>query len=160
MGSSRWLLVVLIASLAVNLALAGFVVGRLSGPDGLAPASLDPSLGMFRVLRELPEARREALGPPLRDHFRGLRGELRRMREAQRQINDALAAEPFDADALTAALGGFRAALLDSQQANHALLVRMARAMTAEERALLIDAMTRGRPHGRRSDQREGSPPR
>lgn len=156
---SKWLIVALIASLAGNLALGGFVFGRLGTPAPV-PAALDPSLGMFRVLRELPEARREALRPPLREHFRSLRGDLQGMREAQRRINRALAGEPFDATALETALQGFRTALLDSQEHNHAMLVRLAGAMTAEERQLLRDAMTRSRRH-RGPERGEGQrPPR
>ncbi len=157
MSGNRWLLVALIASLAVNLGLAGFVVGRLSMP-GPAPAALDPSLGMFRVLRALPEPRRESLGPAFREHFRGLRSELRSIRAAQGRINQALAAEPFDPDALSTALAGFRDALLASQRANHVLLVRTASAMTAEERQLLRDAMSRDHRH--RPRPREDPPPR
>ena len=148
---SRWLIAALVVSLAVNLALAGFVAGRMTLP-GPAPAALDPSLGMFRVLRELPEPRREALRPLMVEHFRSLRGDLHRMRAAQRRINQALATQPFDPDALSAALEGFRRALLDSQRDNHRALVRVAGDMTSEERALLRDALTRPPRHfeGRR----------
>ena len=50
-------------------------------------------------------------------------------------------------------LARFRAALLDSQEHNHAALIRVAGRMTVEERRLLRDAMTRGRP----PREREGS---
>lgn len=160
MPVNRWLLIALIASVAANLGLAGFVTGRLSAA-GPVPAALDPSLGMFRVLRELPEPRRDALRPAFREHFRGLRSELREMRAAQQRINRTLTAEPFDAEALDAALAGFRNALLASQEANHRLLVGTARVMTAEERRLLRDTMSRRPgPHQREgSHRREGPPP-
>jgi len=139
---NRWLLLALAASLGLNLVLAGFVVGRLSGP-GPVPATLDPSVGMFRILPRLPEPRREALKPRVREHFRALRDELRRMRSAQQGINEALTAEPFAAEELTAALARFRAALLASQEQNHDLLVGIADDMSPAERRLLRDAMTR-----------------
>lgn len=142
---NKWLIASLVASLAVNLALAGFVIGRLSMP-GPVPAALDPSLGMFRVLRDLPESRRDELRPAMREHFRSLRGDLKRMRSAQRHINTALAAQPFDAAALNAALERFREALLESQVANHQALVRVAADMTPAERQLLRQSMTRP-PH-------------
>jgi uncharacterized membrane protein len=146
---SKWLMLALVVSVVLNLLLAGFVIGRLSGP-GPVPAALDPSVGMFRVLPRLPEPRREALEPRVREHFRALRDELRRMRATQRSINQALAAEPFSAEDLTAALARFRAALLASQEQNHALLVDIAADMSAAERRLLRDAMTRRRPPGHR----------
>lgn len=149
MYNPRWLLGTLIVSVAVNLALIGFVAGRLTMP-GPAPATLDPSIGVFRVLRELPEERSGELRPLIRKHFRGLRGDIRDMRAAQRRINDVLVAEPFDAQALDAALDAFRSALLAAQRDNHAMLVRVAGIMTAEERALLRDSMTRHGPVPRR----------
>jgi uncharacterized membrane protein len=157
MFNNRWLTAVLVVSLAGNLALAGFISGRLSG-HGPAPAAMDPSLGLFRMLRELPDERREQLRPTVREHFRSMRGDLRDLRGAQRRINNALTAEPFEADALTAALDDFRRALLDNQRENHAMLVRVASTMSAEERALLRNSMTRRessrhRPSGSRSDE-------
>jgi len=80
-----------------------------------------------------------------------LRDELRRMRTAQRSINESLAAEPLAAEDLTAGLARFRAALLASQEQNHALLVDIAADMSAAERRLLRDAMTRRRPPGHRN---------
>lgn len=147
---SKWLIAALVLSLAANLALAGFVAGRISGPPPV-PAGLDPTLGVFRVLHALPEARREVLRPEVRAGFRGLRDELRRMRSAQHDINEALTAKPFDPETLAAALARFRAALLDSQEHNHDTLIRIAGRMTAAERQRLRDAMTRARPHRERA---------
>lgn len=142
MYNPRWLAGALIVSVAVNLALIGFVAGRLT-MTGPVPANLDPSIGLFHVLRELPEGRRGELRPVIRKHVRGLHGDIRDMRAAQRRINDVLVTEPFDAQALDAALDAFRSALLASQRDNHAMLVRVAGSMTAEERAMLRDSMTR-----------------
>ena len=154
---SKWLIAALVLSLAGNLALAGFVAGRISAPPPV-PAGLDPMLGMFRVLHALPEARREVLRPEVRAGFRGLRDELRRMRSAQHGINAALIAEPFDQEALAAALARFRAALLDSQEHNHEALIRIAGRMTTSERQLLRDAMTRARPPQHRERDGAGDP--
>lgn len=151
MGNRKWLVAALIVSLAVNLALAGFVAGRMSAP-GPAPAMLDPAMSLFRVVRHLPDERREAFQPPLREHFRALRGDLRRMREAQRDINLALEEEPFQPQALAQSLSDFRDALLTSQQANHALLVRLAAEMTPQERLALREAMARRGPRPGRGD--------
>lgn len=159
MRSRKWLVFGLVASLAINLALAGFVVGRLGAP-GLAPVALDPSLGLIRVVRGLPDDRREALSGELREHFRSLRPNIRQMRVAQRQINESLAEEPFQPQALTEALATFRGALLDSQQHSHEVLVAIAARMTPDERRQLGEAMTRrrgppGHAHGVRP---EGGP--
>ena len=157
MRSRKWLVFALIASVAVNLAMAGFVVGRLGAP-WMAPMSLDPSMGLVRVVRELPEERREVLRAELREHFRTLHPRLREMRQAQRRINSALTREPFEPDELSAALAAFRATLLESQQHSQAALVQVVSQMTPEERLLLREAMSRHRrPPGHR-DRPDGPP--
>jgi uncharacterized membrane protein len=144
MRNSKWLIIGLVVSIAANLALAGFVAGQMSRP-GPVPAMLDPSLSLFRVIHQLPEARGEAFRPTVRAHFRSLRGDLRRMREAQHGINEALTQEPFEPEALEQALTAFRAALLDGQRENHQVMVKVAESMTSEERQVLLEAMQR--PH-------------
>jgi uncharacterized membrane protein len=154
MRNRNWLIIGLIVSVGANLALAGFVAGQMSRHD--RPASMDPSFGLFRVLRELPDARRDEFRPTMREHFRGLRGDLRRMGVAQRGIDEALAREPFAPEALAEALAAFRAALLDSQQSNHEVLVKVAASMTPAERELMVDAMKRPRAIYRRRSRDEG----
>jgi uncharacterized membrane protein len=151
MRNRRWLVVTLIVSLAVNLALAGFVAGRISRPES-GFSMLDPSISLFRVIRELPEARRDEFRPTVREHFRAVRGDIRRMRRAQRGISQALASEPFEPDELDRSLHEFRAALLDVQQGNHRVLVTVAGAMAPEERQMLLEAMKR--PHRSRGPHR------
>lgn len=166
MPSRKWLIALLGVSLAVNLALGGFLVGQMSRPE--RPTMLDPSLSLFRAVRELPDARRDEFRPTIRAHFRELRGDIRQLRAAQRGIEAALTEEPFRPDALDAALTQFRTALLDSQQRNHRLLVDMAAAMTPEERALLVEEMKRPRlmyrrprdHDGRNGQEREPAPDR
>lgn len=154
MGNSKWWIAALVVSLIINVALAGFVAGRLSHPGG-PPVTLDPALGLFRVLHELPSERQEALRPAVREHFRAMRGDIRRMRTAQGNINDALIEQPFEADDLEAALLRFRQALLASQEGSHEALVAIVGAMTPEERLLLRNAMAR-RDHGERGNRRHG----
>jgi uncharacterized membrane protein len=96
------------------------------------------------MLRDLPDARRDELRPLLRAEFRQARGEMRRMRVAQRDIRSALTAEPFSDAELAAALAAFRTALLASQEGSHAALVRLAQALTPEERLKLAAAMREG----------------
>ncbi len=149
MWRRNWLTIALVVSVALNVALAGFVLGRLSGRPA-APAVLEPAIGLFRVVRELPEPRREELRPVLRQHMRSLRPEIRAIREAQERINAALGQQPFAGNDLAAALEEFRAALLASQIRSHGLLVQIAAAMTPEERLLLRRTLTRP-PHRHRS---------
>jgi len=150
-NSRKWMISGLVLSVTLNLALAGFVAGRLFEPR-MGPPRMDPSLAFFPALRELPEARRQELRPIMREQFRHARSDMRRMRDAQRSVHGALTAEPFSEAELTDALAGFRTALLASQEGSHAALVRLAQALTPAERRLLATAMrerTRGpMPHG------------
>jgi uncharacterized membrane protein len=144
MPSRKWLVSALALSLAVNLALGGFLAGRALAP-GPVPVMLDPFLATFRTLRELPAERRDVLRPLLRQHVGELRPHLRRMRQAQRAVNQALGREPFDPDALDQALTEFRAALLATQTASHDILLRLSEALTPAERERLRRAMARPR---------------
>lgn len=145
MRNRSWLLIGVAVSVAINLALGGFIAGHMLRP-GPVPAMLDPGLSLFRVIHDLPEPRREAFRATMGERFRTMRGDLRRIRQAQRAINQALEQEPFDAPALEQALKRFRMALLAGQKDNHEVLVKVAAAMTPDERHALRDAMTRRRP--------------
>ncbi len=153
---NKWLITGLLVSLAINVALTGFVAGRLA-PHGPRPADFDPALGPLRMLRDLPEERRDALRNAVRAHFRGMRGDIQRLRAAQREINEALAEEPFEPNHMRTALDGFRSALMDSQVDNHESLVQIAAAMTPAERRMLREAMTRSR-HDRRYGRHGAAP--
>jgi uncharacterized membrane protein len=162
MRSSKRLVIALGVSLALNLALIGFVAGRASitGMRHLAP---DPSLGAFRLVRQLPEARREALRPLIREHFRDIRPRLQQLTAAQTKIRDALDSEPYEPAELEQALGEFRAALLASQEHSHRALIRLASEMSPDERQRLMETMTwNPRPHHPHSGHQRppGSPPK
>jgi uncharacterized membrane protein len=141
--SRKWMLVALAISVGINLALAGFMAGRVIEPR-FVPPRLDPALAFFPAVRQLPEARRDVLRPIMRAEFGSARPNMRRMIAAQRAINDALTAEPYSENALAAALAEFRGALLASQEDSHAALVRLAGALTQDERNLLAGAMRHG----------------
>ena len=143
MQTSKWLTIALALSVAINLALVGFLAGRAGLRPGMAMPP-DPSLGAFRVLRQIPESRRDALRPLLREQLEAVRPDLRRLRGAQADIRSALDAEPYDAQALDAALAEFRQALAASQKHSHEALERLAAHMTREERRQLLAAMDHG----------------
>ena len=174
MARNRWLVVALIGSVAVNLALVGFVVG-VAASDVRMPwrgMGFDATAGLVHLIRFLPEDRRaEVLQGAGAE--RPSRQSLRAMRRAQHEIQAAIAAEPFDPVALTAALSTFSERFSESQQRSHAVLVLMMAQLTPEERQRFADTMRhmreprpgrregRGREHGPRRppDQRAESPP-
>ena len=160
---SKWLIIALVLSLILNLVLVGFMVGRVSDRPAWTQARMDPSFGLARALRFLPEERRDALfgHEEARDIRRSLGRSMRGMRQHQRAIEAALTAEPLDPDALAAAFAAFREDMDEAQTRNHGLFVRIAAELTAEERDQLRRALTRPMRNGPRSDRDgEGRPER
>lgn len=161
---SRWLIAGLAVSLILNLALVGFFVGRVSGPPAWTQARMDPSFGLARALRFLPEERRDALfdHEEARDIRRSLSRSMRGMRQHQHAIQTALTAEPFDPDALATAFAAFRHDMDEAQTRNHGLFVRIAAGLTPEERDQLHRALARPMRNGPRPsrDGRDRSEPR
>ena len=157
---SKWLVAALAVSLALNLALVGLFVGRMSGPPPWTQARMDPSFGLARALRFLPEERRDALfaDEDFRDIRRSLGRSMLGMRKHQRDIHAALVAEPFDPDALATAFASFRENMDEAQARNHGLFVRIATDLTPEERDELRRALSRpmrGRNGRDRSEPRQ-----
>ena len=154
---NRWLVGGLVVSVVLNLLLVGFVVGRLaSAPPGMPP---DPTAGFGRLLRFLPEERREAVSPVLRGHMRDVMREARGLRSEHEAVYSALAAEPYDAAALSAALAALRATLNTTQEVAHRSLVEVAGTLTAAERRQLADAMRKPPWRQERRHHRPPPPP-
>jgi uncharacterized membrane protein len=143
MTNKRWLIAALVLSVVVNIALIGYLAGRASVRE-FGPPPLDTALGAGRLLRELPDARRETLRPLLHEHIRELRPNLHAIRTAQAEIRAAIVAEPFEAETLEAALARFQRLLGTSQARGNASLVAFIAALEPAERVLLVERI--GRP--------------
>jgi uncharacterized membrane protein len=143
MSARRWLIIGLTASVALNLLLVGFLIGRVSGmPRPVAfQANTQASIGW--MMRNLPEERREVLRDDAREHFRGVRPELRALREAQKRLFAILSADELDQDALNDVLAELRTRSDAIQAANLALLEHLAGKVTPEERRMLAEGLTR-----------------
>lgn len=131
---ARWLLIALVASLALNLALVGYMVGKAAGPPFLRPppTSFDPTVGLGRLLRFLPaERRREVLAGTARQD---IRESLVTARRTARTLHQQLGQEPFDEQALATTLQRFRNDFAESQARSHAAFVAATAALTPAER--------------------------
>jgi Spy/CpxP family protein refolding chaperone len=136
--TTKRLSLALAASLALNVFFAGFLTARaLSGPrdrgEGRGPHGLflGPRglLGASGAEQEVSRVM-ERHGPRLQASRRGLRG-------TRRAVRDALAAEPFERQALEQALSSMRARTAESQAAMHAALVDLADQLPREQRRKL-----------------------
>ena len=148
---NKWLIGALAVSLVVNLLLAGFLVGRMSGDFGFRGGiGAAPKMPQLRFLED--DRRREVThGLETR---KALRPILRELRGSQRDIRASLVAEPFEQEALSAALTEFRRRLEESQALSHRKLVAVAARLTPGERRRLA------RTIDRRRGQPDKKPPR
>lgn len=144
---SKWVALLLLVSLALNFALVGYLIGKESrgGPR------FDPTRDYPRWARGLPDERRDALRPIIREHFRGTRPQYRALRNHHDALRQAITANPFDAASLETVLSNMRDAHQKAQQSSHASFVEFVRNLSVAEREKLAADLARprrsGRPH-------------
>ena len=144
---------ILIASLAVNLFLVGFMVSGLV---------VRPPSGGFGIgaLREAAATLPEDAQSDLRIAFEEQRGEIRRrvegLVEARLAVRDAFIAEPYDAARVRQALGRLRTQNSAVQQILQDTLAEAATDLTPEQRRQFLRAFGR-HMRGQGSGQGQGA---
>ncbi|MGQ0610678.1 MAG: periplasmic heavy metal sensor [Paracoccaceae bacterium] len=130
-GGMKWLLA---ASLAVNLAVAGLVIGAAmhGGFSGRGGMPRDMHFGPFSDA--LPAGDREALARTLFERAPDMREMHRFMRQDLDLIIAALAKEPFDPAALDSALTAQARRVTDALSLSQQALKELLLAMTPQER--------------------------
>lgn len=142
--TSKWIAAFLVTSVVLNLLLIGFIIGKRGMPE----AGGDPTRFYPRWVRTLPESRREALSPLLRSHMQQMRPPLRGLRSLHKDLRAAIAAEPFDADALRTTLADMRRQNGQVQLVSHSSFVDFVAKLTPAERLQLAEDVGRGKPRG------------
>jgi len=143
-GSSHWRWL-LLGSLALNLLFvgaAGAVAIRYSDPAPLATvARIDHSLTgrVDRIAAKLPPADAELLRAQLRGDALRVAAAQADLRLAQEEVRASLRAQPFDADAMRAAMTKSRAAHDNVDRVIHDLIAATAPKMSALGRLKLAD---------------------
>jgi uncharacterized membrane protein len=133
---AKRLSIILAISVAVNLLLAGIMVGRAFRHRPPPP----PDAHGFHADRE---GRKGPLRGLFREHGDALRDKRRSMGDARRTARDALAAEPFDRAALERALEALRKETTASQEIMHRAIVESAAKGSPDERKKLGHALER-----------------
>lgn len=141
-------LLLLAVSVTVNLFFIGAVTARyVDRPE----RPMEPP-NMRWVMRAMDDSTRESLRPRFTQYgevLRPLRGEMFR---AQREVNELLAADPVDTQAVTAAFERLRAANLRYQEVTHEQLAQVFAELTPEQRAQAFRFMAERRnPDGERN---------
>jgi uncharacterized membrane protein len=138
----RWLLLV---SLALNLffvGAAGAVAFRYSGPVPLATVShIDHSLAgrLDRIAESLPPEDADLLRTELRTEALKVAAAQADLRLSQENVRTSLRAEPFDADAMRAAMAENRVARQNFDQVLHDTIAVAAAKMSDVGRAKLAE---------------------
>src|SRR5262245_45769882 len=144
----RWVLALLIASLALNLVIIGSVAGavwRFRSPPPWASGITPNLLGYASTL---PAPRRKELWEQTSEERRHIRPFRREVRAAREDTIKALVAEPFDKQRFVTAQARQAEAENRAREAVQSLYVKIAEGMTPEER--------RGFPVWREHQRRPG----
>lgn len=148
-----WLKVLLFVSLALNLAIAGTVVGAVLkyGPrDGHRPPRLDMVVGPYT--HALNDADRRAIGRKLREEYKASRPSRETVRAQFDSVLAALRTTPYDGARVEAMLMRQMRAGTERQELGQRLLLERLGAMSDAERAEFADRLEEGlsrhRPHG------------
>ena len=152
----RWVGIVLLISLALNLLVAGFFIShklkperykRISGPGY---TQIIPRKFFYDVGR----SRKDELVGAMRQHRRLFRDERRELRATAIKVADALNAEPFDRQALVDALAAYRAQAVHLIDKGGEIGIQFFDMLTPEERKL-VSHRIRQKAEGRRKKRKK-----
>jgi len=151
MTKKRILLIGLLFSISINLFFAGGIAYRVANFDGEEfSRPLPPNIGW--VVRDLEESRRSELEPQLRESFAEIFPIRREMMSAQRQVNDLISAQQFDANALNVAFASLREANIRYQALSHDQTSEILALLSEGERQAALEFVQRRGPR----DVRDG----
>ena len=140
----KWILAALVVSLGLNLFIAGTVVGhklhrhphewsQRNKPDG------DRKVFGFidRMAMALPREDRAVFMGKIDGYRAELKAADQKFRDARKKVQDAIAAEPFDRNALDTAFGEVSQRMADLQKVLHAALSDAVSALPPDARKRL-----------------------
>ncbi|EAQ96730.1 periplasmic heavy metal sensor [Congregibacter litoralis] len=144
MKKSNLVVIALLLSVATNLLIAGFFIGKTRGP-------VEPPPMAWMAEEMAPETRR-MVRRQMREQFPQVRPLREEMRRAQGAVREAVSAEDFDPEALASALERSREVSARYQALIHKNLIDISADLPREQRmALARAALERGqrakRPH-------------
>jgi uncharacterized membrane protein len=130
----RWLLVALLASLALNLIVVGSVAGAMWRFRKVPPWASAVTPNLLGYASALPAERRKRLWEDTTEERRHIRPFRREVRNAREETIKALLAEPFEKQRFVAAQARQAEAENRARQAVQDLYVKIADSLTPEER--------------------------
>ena len=149
---SRWLTIVAVVSLAINLLIAGVVAGHLlSGrhhigrePEMMRGDNRMPDRPGEAVIQRMtaavPAENRAVFMAVIAEHRQQIADAGRQVRDARIKVRDAMAADPFDRAKLDQAFAELRERSQQLQASLHATVSDAASKLPPEARARLADS--------------------
>lgn len=159
----RWVLPVLVVSLALNLLFVGLVAGSWwrHGPSGSRDRIITGAVE--RLMQDLPEDKRGHAAQLLKQHRESVRPVRQQLRDARDAAKEAVLTEPFDEAKVQAALARFREIRTSQHKSMHAMVMDLMKQLTLEERKELLNHIQAGFRsrwrHHRWSSRRGERPP-
>ena len=155
---NKLILIALVASVAVNLVFIGGIGYRTSNTREFGTRPFPPNVGW--VVRDLSEERRIELEPLLEQSYSEIRPIRREMGQAQRRVNELMASDTFDAQALGQAFTALREANERYQSLSHQQTITLLNELSEEERQIAQKFVQRRGPRdgADRSRGRNGRP--
>lgn len=150
----RWLVPLLIASLALNLLVAGAILGRSLSPE--TQRGKDRVAGPIRsvvgepFVRALTREDRQALLADIRKEGPRIRENRESLRDRVEAFLTALRSEPFEPEVVRQLMEEQRSVAQGRQELGEVLLLNRLGAMTAEQRSAYADRLAKGLKNLRR----------
>jgi uncharacterized membrane protein len=161
----RTLVIGLVVSLALNLFLAGLIVGGGVVARRMVelrpPAAAGARLPLWRAGDDLPPVKRRAFRQMFRQAVRASEPDIRQSRAIKREAIASLRSPDYDGEAAVAAMSRARAQEMQARSGVESAILRFAQTLTPQERLLLSDRLEQSlagqlREPGQRRGQRQG----
>lgn len=143
-STPRWFKFVLIISLALNLGIAGILVGTALRAPETRRSHVESPEGVAMLARAMPHAHQRELRETLRTQRDDLRPDRQELQNLRQRFVAALRAEPFDIDAVSETFTAQRLVLDQLTASGHAAVIEQIEKMTPEERENYIRRLLAG----------------
>lgn len=140
----RWIWIVLIASLALNLLFVGFMAGSWWRHGGPGERHKIITGAVEKLMQDLPQAKKDHAAALLKRHRETIKPVRQQIREAKNAAKEALLTEPYDEEKVKAALLRFREIRALRHESQHRMLLDLLKELNLEEREKLLNNIRAG----------------